>query len=173
MTARHRPITLVLICLFFLTLGFFSRELLAAPYYEGKVLKIIVGSEPGGSYDARPDFLQNTFPGISRETDPHRREHARGRRCSCRQSHYNIAKPDGLTIGTIQRGLPFSQLLKQKGLRLTEEVLLGGVRGLEATVLGIRSDLPYKTFEDLRKTKDPIYLACSGTTSKDYHFQRF
>ncbi len=43
---------------------------------------------------------------------------------------------------------------------------------MEATIFCIRSDLPYKTFNDLRMAKDPIHVASAGpgTTDTQYPF---
>jgi tripartite-type tricarboxylate transporter receptor subunit TctC len=40
----------------------------------------------------------------------------------------------------------------------------------EATILALRTDLPYKSIDDLRKAKQPIHLASVGPTAKDYQF---
>jgi tripartite-type tricarboxylate transporter receptor subunit TctC len=84
---------------------------------------------------------------------------------------YNLAKPDGLTIGTFNRGLPFAQLLKAEGVKfdLLKYSWIGSA-AVESTVLTIRTDLPYKTFDELRKAKEPIHLACQGPGTTDYQF---
>jgi tripartite-type tricarboxylate transporter receptor subunit TctC len=84
---------------------------------------------------------------------------------------YNIAKPDGLTIGTLNRGLPFAQLTKVEGVKydITKYAWIGS-GAVEATILTIRSDLPYKTIDDLRKVKEPIPLAGMGPGTSDTQF---
>ena len=84
---------------------------------------------------------------------------------------YNIAKPDGLTIGTFDRGFPFAQLLKADGVRFdsTKYSWIGSA-AVESTVLCLRSGLPYKTVDDLRKAKEPIFVGSVGQASNDYHF---
>jgi tripartite-type tricarboxylate transporter receptor subunit TctC len=133
----------------------FPRSPLAASYYENKVIKMIVGLEPGGGYDrisrllakhlpkyipGKPTILVENMPG--------------GNSMIAANQLYNLAKPDGLTIGTFNRGLPFAQLLKAEGVKF----------------LTIRTDLPYKTFDELRKAKEPIHLACQGPGTTDYQF---
>lgn len=84
---------------------------------------------------------------------------------------YNLVKPDGLTIGTFNRGLPFAQLLKAEGVKfdLLKYSWIGSA-AVEATVLALRTDLPYKTIDDLKKAKDPIHLAAQGPGTTDYQF---
>jgi tripartite-type tricarboxylate transporter receptor subunit TctC len=82
---------------------------------------------------------------------------------------YTVARPDGLTIGTFDRGLPFAQLLKVEGVKfdLTKLSWIGSTAA-ESRVLCIRSDLPYKTFDDLKKAKEPLYLSAGSPTSGEY-----
>ncbi len=84
---------------------------------------------------------------------------------------YNIAKPDGLTIGAINRGLPFAQVLKVEGIRfdLTKFSWIGSAAA-EAIVLVLRTDLPFKNVDDLRNAKTPITLGATGTASSGSQF---
>jgi len=83
---------------------------------------------------------------------------------------YNREKPNGFTIGSINRGIPYAQLLKAEGVKfdLTKYGWIGSA-GTEATVLAIRTDLPYKTFEDLRKAKE-VFLSVTGAAASDTQF---
>ncbi|MEI9476353.1 MAG: tripartite tricarboxylate transporter substrate-binding protein [Deltaproteobacteria bacterium] len=168
----YETLKVVLFAFFLLLFSVTPKELPAAPLYEGKVIKMIVGTEPGGYYDVQARLLSKYLPKYIPGKPTIVIENMPGAAGVVASNYiYNSAKPDGLTIGTVLRGLPFAQLLKAEGVKfdLRKFSWIGSV-GREATVLAIRTDLPYKTYEDLRKAKDPIYLACSGTTSKDYHF---
>jgi tripartite-type tricarboxylate transporter receptor subunit TctC len=76
-----------------------------------------------------------------------------------------------LTIGSVDRGLPLAQLSMVEGVRydMVKFSWIGSA-AVESTVLAIRTDLPYKTFEDLRKAKDPIPLASMGVGTSDSQF---
>jgi len=76
---------------------------------------------------------------------------------------FNVAKPNGLTIGAVNKALPMAQLLKIEGLNfdLTKFSWIGST-AIETTVLTIRTDLPYKTFNDLLKTESPIKVGGTG-----------
>jgi tripartite-type tricarboxylate transporter receptor subunit TctC len=58
----RRQAILVVTVLFFLFTFFIPFNLLAAPYYEGKVVRIVVGSEPGGGYDRMARLIAKYLP---------------------------------------------------------------------------------------------------------------
>src|SRR6185295_6967483 len=72
---------------------------------------------------------------------------------------FSVAKPDGLTMATFNRNLPIAQLTKVDGAKfdMRKFVWIGSAAS-EATILAIRSDLPYKTVEDLKKAKEPVVI---------------
>src|SRR5712692_5948222 len=95
--------------------------------YSGKTVTIIVGYKPGGNSIIAANHL------------------------------YNVAKPDGLTIGTFNRNLPIAQLTKVQGVKydMTKFAWIGSAAN-EATILAIRNELPYRNFAELRKAKEPV-----------------
>jgi tripartite-type tricarboxylate transporter receptor subunit TctC len=162
----------LLVAFFILTIPVSPKELLAASYYEGKVINIIVGYSPGGGYDRIARLLAKHLPkyipgkpGVIVENMP-------GADSMIAANYiFNIAKPDGLTIGTFNRGLPFAQLLKAPGVKydLTKFSWIGSAAS-EATALSILSSLPYKTFDELLKAKSPIYLGSMGPSDSSGQF---
>lgn len=168
---RHK-LYLLTIFLFSMSLFYSLKEPLASPYYQGKIITVVIGSGPGGGYDrmsrilirhlpkyipGNPVIIGNNMPGAS----------------SIIAANYlfNIAKPDGLTIGTFNQALPFAELLKSEGVRynMTKYAWIGST-AVEAVILTIRADSPYKTFDDLLKSKTKIYLPCGGPESACYQF---
>jgi tripartite-type tricarboxylate transporter receptor subunit TctC len=150
----------------------FPFDLRAAPYYEGKTIKIIVGFTPGGGYDRMArlmaKYLPNHIPGKPVVIV----ENMGGASSIIAANHiYNVAKPDGLTIGTVNRAIPFAQLIKLEGVKfdLTKFAWVGST-AIEGTVFTIRADLPYKTVDDLRKLKEPLAYGSSGAGTLDYQF---
>jgi tripartite-type tricarboxylate transporter receptor subunit TctC len=87
---------------------------------------------------------------------------------------YTAAKPDGLTFGTFNNALVLAQLTKVEGVRfdLNKFAWLGSLAS-DATVLTIRSDLPYKTVEELRKAKEPVIFGATGVADTSYVFPFF
>jgi tripartite-type tricarboxylate transporter receptor subunit TctC len=84
---------------------------------------------------------------------------------------YNVAKPDGLTLGTFNRNLPIGQLLGVDGVKFDmRKFAWVGSAASESTVLAIRADLPYRTFEDLKKAKEPVIVGATGPGANTYDF---
>ncbi len=163
---------LVLLAFLVLTLFVRPQEIFAAPYYEGKILNIVVAFPPGGGYDRMARLLAKYLP-----------KHIAGKPYVIIQNIsgassiiganylYTRAKPDGLTIGTFNRNLAFAQLLKQEGIRFDlAKFSWIGSPSIEPTVLSIRSDLPYKTADQLLKAKEPLIYGHTGPANNNYQF---
>ena len=84
------------------------------PFYQGKTISIIVGTKAGDVYDLYPRLLAEYWtkhipgnPNIIVQNMP-------GAASLIAANHvYNVAKPDGLTIGAIYPALYFDQLIKK------------------------------------------------------------
>ncbi len=144
----------------------------AAPYYEGKRIRIMVGFAPGGGHDrvarllakhlpkhipGRPTILVENMPGATGMIEAN--------------YVYNVAKPDGLTIGTLHGGIIYVQLAKAEGVNfdLMKYAWIGSASS-ESTVLAIRSDLPFKTYKDLLQSKAQIVLGTTGPADVNGQF---
>ena len=168
---------LFLVGLVLLSQSFSPRRLFAAaaPFYKGKVINIVVGYNPGGGYDR-----------VARLLAKHLSKHIPGKPAVIVQNMpgassmiaanyvYNIAKPNGLTIGAIDRGLAFAQLLKAEGGKFDlRKFAWIGSAAVESTVLIVRSELPYKTVDDLAKAKSPVMIGNLGLANNSTHFLVF
>ncbi len=162
---------LLLIVAFFITLIFVYPEVLqAAPYYEGKTITITVGA--AGGYDRMARIFAKYLPKYIPGKPTIIVENMLGATSIIAANHiYNIAKPDGLTIGVVNRGIPFAQLLKTEGVKfdLTKFAWIGSP-SVESNVLTVRADTPYRSVEDLRKAKIPIKFGAGGPASSSAHF---
>ena len=143
-----------------------SVDLMGAPYYEKKTLRIVAGFAPGGGYDRISRILAKHLPKYIPGRPTVLVENMPGAGSFIAANYiYNIAKPDGLTIGIFVRGLPFGELYKLDGVQFqTEKFSWIGSAAVESTVLTIKADSPYKTFNDLLKAKSPIYLGITSPT---------
>ena len=152
---------------------------LAASPYEGKVLTIIVGYAAGGMYDRIARVLAKHLPGHIPGKPSVIVQNMPGASSLMAANHlYNKTDPDGLTILATSRGLVFMQMLKVEGVKYdVNKFGWIGSASSDSIMLCIRSDLPYKTIEELLKAKKPLYLGVTGpadiTTqvshvSKDY-----
>lgn len=142
--------------------------------YEGKTLRVIVAFSPGGAYDTwarmiikhlgkyipgNPNLVVQNMPGAG----------------SISAANYlmNIAKPDGLTIGSISSALYFDQLIGRKEVNFNwSRYTWIGTPERTSEMLFVRADSPFKNIDDLRKTADPPKCGAVGIGSTDYYFPK-
>ena len=144
----------------------------AAQYYAGKTVTIVVGYKTGGGYDATARVLARHLPKHIPGKPTVIVQNMPGANSIIAANHvYAVAKPDGLTIGTFNRNLPIAQLTKVDGVKFDmAKFAWVGSAASECTVLAIRTDLPYKTFEDLRKSRQQIVIGATGPGANTYDF---
>jgi tripartite-type tricarboxylate transporter receptor subunit TctC len=145
-------------------LGAWSPSLYAQPFYQGKTIRVIVGYLPGDSHDqiaratsrhmgkhipGNPEFIVQNMPGAG---------------SMIAANHvYNLAKPDGLTLGSIAPALYYAQLTGRKEVQFDwPKFTWIGSPERNGHLLFMRSDAPYKTLDDLRKTKEPPKCSATG-----------
>jgi tripartite-type tricarboxylate transporter receptor subunit TctC len=144
----------------------------AAPAYEGKTVTIIVGYRPGGGYDRTARLLARHLPKHLPGKPTVIVQNMPGANSIIAANHvYNVAKPDGLTIGTFNRNLPLAQLTKVQGVKfdITKFAWIGSAAS-ESTILTLRSDLPYRTVDELRKADQPIVIGTTGPGANTHDF---
>jgi tripartite-type tricarboxylate transporter receptor subunit TctC len=98
-----------------LMLGWTSTLLAQTPFYQGKTISILVGTKAGDVYDLYPrllaEFLPKYIPGnpnIIIQNVPGAAS------LIAANQLYNVAKPDGLSLGAIYPSLYFDQLVKNR-----------------------------------------------------------
>jgi tripartite-type tricarboxylate transporter receptor subunit TctC len=160
--------------LFFFVLTFFFsfQELWAQPNYEGKTIRMVIGSDPGGGHDRTARLLAKYLPRYIPGKPSIIIENMPGAGTMIAANYlYNQAKPDGLTIGNFLHGLILAQLLGAEGVRFDmRKYSWVGSAAVEGVVFTIRTDHPCKTVDDLLKAKEPIHVASSGPTAADHQF---
>jgi tripartite-type tricarboxylate transporter receptor subunit TctC len=143
-----------------------------AQYYAGKTVTIVVGYKTGGGYDATARLLARHLPKHIPGKPTVIVQNMPGANSIIAANHaYNVAKPDGLTIATFNRNLPIAQLTGVQGVKfdMTKFAWIGSAAS-ESTILAIRADLPYKSFEDLRKADKEIVIGATGPGANTYDF---
>jgi tripartite-type tricarboxylate transporter receptor subunit TctC len=89
----------------------------AAPFYEGKTIRIIVGFSAGGGYDTYARVISRHMGKYIPGNPTIIVENMTGAGSLIAANYlYKIAKPDGLTIGSFHGGLFFNQLMAQPGI---------------------------------------------------------
>jgi tripartite-type tricarboxylate transporter receptor subunit TctC len=136
-------------------------------FFAGKTIRIVVGSSPGGGYDywarllarhmrknlhGNPEVVVQNMPG--------------GGSLVATNYVYNVAQPDGLTMGMPNQLVYMGQLVGDKEARFDMQKLNWiGSPDRNPTVLYIRADSPYKTMDDVIKAKTPPKCGGSGRDS--------
>jgi tripartite-type tricarboxylate transporter receptor subunit TctC len=170
MRTKKRSMFYAILIVMFLTLA--STLNAASPdygFYKGRVLSYIVATKPGGGYDAYArligKYLQKHLPGT---TVVIKNVPGAGHIIGANETY--LAKPDGLTIGTFNTGLIYSQIIGQSGIRfdLTKFSWVGkGNSELRVLLMGIKT--PFMTVKDVLEYKEPIKMPSSGVGSQDYN----
>jgi tripartite-type tricarboxylate transporter receptor subunit TctC len=160
----------------FLALQLFnpSAAFAQSNFYQGKTINLIVGSTTGGGYDlwarllaqhlgkhipGNPDVIVQNMPGAG---------------SLVAANHlYNLAKPDGLTLGAILPALYFDQLVKRAEVQFdwAKFAWIGSPEQNDALHY-MRADTPYQTLEDIRNAKEPPRCGSSGTGTTGHYIPR-
>src|SRR5215831_11431118 len=87
-----------------------------APFYQGKTITIVVGTKAGDAYDLYPRMLAEFMPKYIPGSPNIIIQNVPGAASMIAANQvYNVAKPDGLTLGAIYPALYFEQLTKKAG----------------------------------------------------------
>ena len=140
------------------------------PYFQGKTVTIVVGTVAGDLYDlyarsialfmgkylpGSPNVIVQNMPGAGHMI--------------AANYVYNVAKPDGLTLGAINAGLYFEQLIGRSEVKFdwTKFNWIGNATK-SPQVLYMRADTPFKSIEDVRNAKEPPKCGTTGLSNMGY-----
>lgn len=141
----------------------------ADDFYKGKTLRLIIGSGEASGVDVlgrvAARHLSKYIPGqpvIIAQNMPAPESIAAANHV------YNIAEPDGLTIGAGSSGL-FSRAISQPNIRFDLSKFTWIANIYSATVVfWMRTDFPCQTFEQLRKCPEAIKFGATARGSTGY-----
>ena len=142
--------------------------------FKGKTVRIVVGTATGGGVDlyarliaqnlgrhlpGEPTVMVQNMPGASSLV--------------ATNYIYNMAKPDGLTLGAVQAGVYFNQLLGHSSAKFdwSKFTWIGSPERLDAQ-LYVKANSPYKTLEDIRRAAEPPRCGGAGTGATGYYVVR-
>ena len=140
--------------------------------FEGKTITIVVGFKAGGGYDRVARVLARHIPKYLPGNPNVIVQNMPGANSITAANHvYAVAKPDGLTIGTFNRNLILAQLTNVRGVKFDQTKFAWiGSAASESTVLAVRTDLPYQTFDDLKKSGKTLIIGATGPGANTYDF---
>ena len=136
-----------------------------APFYQGKTITMVVGYLVGDGYDnwarlvaghivkhipGNPNIIVQNMPGAGSMI--------------AANYIYNVAKPDGLALGSIGPSLYLDQVTGKKEVQF-DWAKFTWIGSTEKTpwLFYMRTDTPYKTLEDIRKAAEPPKCSTTGT----------
>lgn len=157
--------------LILLTFVFASVVYAQTPYYQGKTVRLIVSSTAGSNYDlygrlvaqyigkhipGKPEVVVQNMPG--------------GGNLIGANYVYSVAKPDGLTFGTVNAALYFNQSGGNKDVQFDwSKYIYVGSPDRSEDMMYLRSDAPFKTMADARKATDGLKCGSTGTGSTSHY----
>jgi tripartite-type tricarboxylate transporter receptor subunit TctC len=143
-------------------------------FYKSKTIRIIVGFTPGGFYDRWARLLARYMPKYIPGSPEFIVQNMPGAGSIIATNHvYNVAKPDGLSVGMPNYGAYLDQLVGRKEVQfdVTKFHWIGSPEKSDV-VLYMRADAPFKTVADMRKATEPAKCGATGTASTDYIIAR-
>lgn len=160
--------------LLFLGLTSAGAALGQASFYQGKTIRFVVGYLSGDTHDlwarayarhmgkhipGNPDIVVQNMPGAG---------------SMIAANHvYNVAKPDGLTLGSIAPGLYLAQLTGSPEVKFDwAKYSWIGTPEHNGTLLFMRADAPFKSIEDIRKSKDAPKCSATGVGTSGHLIPR-
>ena len=144
------------------------------PYYQGKQIRVVVGFTSGGFYDrwarllsrhlpkhipGKPEMIVQNMPGAGSVI--------------ATNYVYNVAKPDGLTIGFPSSAIYLDQLVGRTEAKFDiRKMSWIGSPVQEPVLFYVRTDSPYQTVADMKNAKEPPKCGATGTVSTDFILAR-
>ena len=130
----------------------------ATPYYEGKTIRIIVGTAPGGGYDTYTRLLARHFSKHIPGTPTVIVDNMPGAGGLLSANHmYRVAKADGLTIGHFVGGQFLQQLLGRPGIEFdARRFEYIGVPAQDNFVLTVAKTSGVTSMQQWMSSKTPI-----------------
>jgi tripartite-type tricarboxylate transporter receptor subunit TctC len=143
-------------------------------FYQGKTIKVVIGSSAGGGYDlwarliamhlgkhlpGNPALVAQNMPGAGGVV--------------AANYVYGVAKPDGLTLGAVNPALYFDQLVGRPEVKFdwAKFTWIGSPEQNDILHF-IRGDAPFKTIDDLRNAKEPARCGSTGTGTTGHYIPR-
>jgi tripartite-type tricarboxylate transporter receptor subunit TctC len=145
-------------------------DLAAQEFFKGQTIRLVVGYSTGGAMDdwarfvarhwgknipGNPEIIVQNMPGAGG--------------IAAANYIFNVAKPDGLSLGLVNPALYSDQLIGAKEVKFDwpKFAWIGSPEQV-AQVLFIRADFPAKTIEEMRNPPEPARCAATGRAGLAY-----
>jgi tripartite-type tricarboxylate transporter receptor subunit TctC len=146
----------------------------AAPFYQGKQVKVVVGFTTGGFYDRWARLLSRYMPKYISGNPSFIVQNMPGAGSVVAANYvYSVAKPDGLTLGFPSSGIYLDQIVGRAEVKFDlRKFAWIGSPVTEPMILYMRADSPYKSIADIKNAKEPPKCGSTGTVSTDFILAR-
>ena len=140
-------------------------------FYEGKTVSVVIGAS-GGSLEIAARIvarhLGKHLPGNPNVIV----QNMTGAAHLVATNHvYNVAKPDGLTLLAANPNVGIAQLTKVEAARFDARRFHWlGSSGADGVALSIRADLPYKSWDEMKKSGKELIVGTTGPGSNAHDF---
>ena len=133
-------------------------------------MSIIVGTKAGDAFDLYARLLAQHMPKYIPGSPNIIVQNMTGAASLIAANHvYNVAKPDGLTIGAFFPSLYLDQVIGRQEVQFDwSKFVWIGSPVASNHLLYMRADAPYKSIGDLVKASEPAKCGASGTTATAY-----
>lgn len=138
-----------------------------ADFYRGQVVTIVVGFAPGGGFDTTARILARHLPKHIPGNPTVIVQNMEGAGSLVAANHlYNVAKPDGRTLGLFHETQVINQLTGKEGVQFDARKFawLGGSFKTVVTCL-LREDTPFRTWRDVVSSQKPAIFGSTGPGS--------
>jgi tripartite-type tricarboxylate transporter receptor subunit TctC len=169
-------VAIILLLSFFLAANLIFSPTIHAqqPFYQGKSIRVIAGTQAGSLADLWPRLIAD-----------HMGKHIAGNPSIVVQNMpgaggviaanyvYNVAKPDGLTLGSFTPSIYMDQIIGRKEVQFDwAKFNWIGTPEQYDYVFIMRGDSPYKSIDDIRKATEPPKCGAPGTGSHFYQIPK-
>jgi tripartite-type tricarboxylate transporter receptor subunit TctC len=144
------------------------------PFYQGKTIRLIVGSTAGSTYDAYARLIAQHWGKHIPGNPTFVAQNMAGAGSQIAANYiYNAAKPDGLTLGSVIPALYFNQLAGKKEAQFDwSKFTFVGSPDRSLNMLYVRADTPFKTIQEVRNASEPVKCSATGTGTVGHYFPR-
>lgn len=149
-------------------LGLLPGAARADEFYRGKTVTYVVATNPGGGYDTYgrlvAKYMEKHLPGSKFVV-----RNVPGAGHIVGANTIYAARPDGLTIGTFNTGLIYTELLKREGARFElAKMSWIGKAASDTRALVISKNAGLADFAALAASPRPVKMAAAGIGSASY-----
>jgi tripartite-type tricarboxylate transporter receptor subunit TctC len=146
-----------------------AGSVFAQGYYEGKSIDYIIATEPGGGYDTY-GRLVGKYLGKHLKADQVVFKNLPGAGHLIGTNTLNASDPDGLTIGTFNTGLIYSQLLGAEGVQFDLNTMSWiGKAASDPRVMVMSTQSGFTDYDALKAAAGPHLFAAAGIGSASYN----